>query len=67
MPVQLGLMDDSGNVREDLKLPIGHEDAESLARQIQAQWDEGKELVLTVLMSMGEEQVNATKEAPKQD
>jgi|TARA_B100000405_G_scaffold246497_1_gene179900 translation initiation factor 5A len=60
-------MDDSGNVREDLKLPSGHDDAEALARQIQAQWDEGKELVLTVLKSMGEEQVNATKEAPKQD
>jgi len=64
---QLGLMDDSGNVREDLKLPSGHDDADALARQIQAQWDEGKELVLTVLKSMGEEQVNATKEAPKQD
>ena len=63
----LGLMDDTGNVREDLKLPSGHDDAEALARQIQAQWDEGKELVLTVLKSMGEEQVNATKEAPKQD
>jgi len=63
----LGLMDDSGNVREDLKLPSGHDDADALARQIQAQWDDGKELVLTVLKSMGEEQVNATKEAPKQE
>ena len=60
-------MDDTGNVREDLKLPSGHDDAEALARHIQAHWDEGKELVLTVLKSMGEEQVNATKEAPKQD
>lgn len=63
----LGLMDDSGNVREDLKLPSGHDDADALARQIQAHWDDGKELVLTVLKSMGEEQVNATKEAPKQE
>merc|ERR1711935_1060612 len=63
----LGLMDDTGNVREDLKLPSGHDDAEALARQIQVQWDDGKELVLTVLKSMGEEQINATKEAPKQD
>lgn len=64
---QLGLMDDSGNVREDLKLPSGHDEAEALARQIQSQFDEGKELILTVLKSMGEEQVNASKEAPKQD
>jgi len=63
----LGLMDDSGNVREDLKLPSGHDEAEALARQIQSQFDEGKELILTVLKSMGEEQVNASKEAPKQD
>jgi translation initiation factor 5A len=63
----LGLMDDSGNVREDLKLPAGHDDAEALARQIQDAWDEGKELILTVLKSMNQEQVNAMKEAPKAD
>lgn len=63
----LSLMDDSGNVREDLKLPSGHDDAEQLARQIQASWDEGKELVLTVLKSMNQEQVNAQKEAPKNE
>mmetsp|Transcript_26235 Transcript_26235/g.42070 ORF Transcript_26235/g.42070 Transcript_26235/m.42070 type:complete len:166 (+) Transcript_26235:203-700(+) len=61
----LGLMDATGNVREDLKLPSGHEDAEALARLIKAAWDEGKELILTVLKAMGEEQVNASKEAPK--
>ena len=63
----LGLMDDSGNVREDLKLPSGHDDADALARQIQEAWDEGKELILTVLKSMNQEQVNAMKEAPKAD
>lgn len=63
----LSLMDDKGELREDLRLPSGHDDAEALARQIQAQYDDGKSLVLTVLKSMGEEQVNATKEAPKQD
>jgi translation initiation factor 5A len=63
----LGLMDDSGNVREDLQLPAGHADAEELAKQIQDAWDEGKELILTVLKSMNQEQVNAMKEAPKAD
>ena len=60
-------MDDTGKVREDRKLPSGDDDAAALARQIQVQWDDGKELVLTVLKSMGEEQINATKEAPKQE
>jgi translation initiation factor 5A len=60
-------MDDAGNVREDLKLPGGHDDAEELARGIQSAWDNGKELVLTVLKSMAQEQVNAMKEAPKAD
>ena len=55
-------MDDNGNVREDLKLPTP-DDAEQLAGQIQASWDEGKELVLTVLKSMNQEQVNARRGA----
>ena len=55
-------MDDSGNVREDLKLPSGHDDADELARQIKSSWDEEQELVLTVLKSMNQEQVNAMKE-----
>ena len=41
--------------------------ARQLARQIQDAWDEGKELILTVLKSMNQEQVNAMKEAPKAD
>jgi translation initiation factor 5A len=64
---QLGLLDDKGEIREDLKLPSGPDDAEALARQIKTMWDDGKELILTVLKSMGEEQVNASKEAPKQE
>ena len=55
----------TGNVREDLKLPSGHDDADKLAREIQAAWDEGKELTLTILKSMGFEMVNAMKEANK--
>ena len=53
--------------RLSLDLSSGHDDAEQLARQIQASWDEGKELVLTVLKSMNQEQVNAQKEAPKSE
>lgn len=61
----LGLMDATGNIREDMQLPTGHDDAEALARLIQAGWDDSKELILTVLKSMNQEQVSASKEAPK--
>ena len=63
---QLSLMDDKGDTREDLKLPSGHDDADKLASQIQAMYDEGKELVLTLLIAMDEEQVHAVKELPKE-
>merc|ERR1712137_923993 len=57
----LGLMDHKGDVREDLQLPSGHDDAEALGKQIENMYNDGKELVLTVLKSMNEEQVNAVK------
>ena len=54
-------MDDSGNTKDDLALPKGTDDAVKLAEQIQADFDEGKELVVTVLKAMGEEMVCAVK------
>lgn len=57
----LSLMDDSGNTKDDLALPKGTEDSEKLAEQIQKDFDEGKELVVSVLKSMGEEMVCAVK------
>ena len=52
------LMEDSGATKEDLKLP----NDDVLARQIQSEFDSGKNLVVTVLISMGEEMINAVKE-----
>lgn len=46
---QVSLMDDSGNNRDDLTLPKGTSDAESLAKQLRDDFDAGKELVVTVL------------------
>lgn len=57
----LSLMDDSGNTKDDLALPKGTEDSEKLAEQIQKDFDDGKELVVSVLKSMGEEMVCAVK------
>ena len=42
-------MDDSGNTKDDLKLPTGTDDADKLAKDIKAEFDDGKELVVTVV------------------
>ena len=47
--IQVSLMDDSGNNRDDLTLPKGTSDAEALAKQLKDDFDNGKELVVTVL------------------
>jgi translation initiation factor 5A len=58
----MSLMDEKGDTREDLKLPGGHDDADKLADEIRAAFDDGKELVITILQAMGIEQANAMKE-----
>ena len=42
-------MDENGNNRDDLTLPKGTSDADSLAKQLREDFDGGKELVVTVL------------------
>ena len=42
-------MDEGGNTKDDLGLPKGTDDAEKLADQIKKDFDDGKELVVTVL------------------
>ena len=42
-------MDESGNTKDDLKLPTGTDDAEKLAEQLQAEFESGKEIAVTVL------------------
>ena len=42
-------MDDQGNTKDDLGLPKGTDDAEKLAAQIKKDFDDGKELQVTVL------------------
>ncbi|KAK9845333.1 hypothetical protein WJX81_003667 [Elliptochloris bilobata] len=59
----VSLMDESGNTKDDLTLPKGTDDAEKLAVQLQEDFDSGKEIVVTVLKSMGEEMISALKMA----
>ena len=42
-------MDEGGNTKDDLSLPKGTDDADKLADQIRADFEGGKELVVTVL------------------
>ncbi|KAL1921549.1 uncharacterized protein VTP21DRAFT_11265 [Calcarisporiella thermophila] len=56
----LSLMDQEGNTKDDVKLPEG-----DLGDKIQADFDDGKELLITVQYAMGEEAAISYKEAPK--
>lgn len=49
-----------GSAKDDVKLPDG-----DLGKQIQADFDDGKELIVTVVAAMGEELALSHKEAPK--
>lgn len=42
-------MDENGNSRDDLTLPKGTDESEKLAKQIQEEFDGGKEIYVTVL------------------
>eukprot|EP00891_Asterochloris_glomerata_P005619 jgi/Astpho2/5619/Aster-02871 len=59
----VSLMDDQGNTKDDLGLPKGTDDAEKLAAQIKKDFDDGKELQVTVLKAMGEEMISSVKTA----
>ncbi|KAJ3223925.1 Eukaryotic translation initiation factor 5A [Clydaea vesicula] len=57
----LNLMTADGGTKEDVKLPDGE-----IGNKIQAEFDEGKDLIITVVASMGEEMCLGYKDAPKQ-
>ncbi|KAK6912497.1 Translation elongation factor, IF5A C-terminal [Dillenia turbinata] len=54
----LSLLTDSGGTKDDLRLPTD----ENLLSQIKDGFAEGKDLVVTVMSSMGEEQICALKD-----
>ncbi|KAF8604439.1 eukaryotic translation initiation factor 5A-2, partial [Ceratobasidium sp. AG-I] len=56
----LNLMLPDGSPKDDVKVPEG-----DLGKQIQADFDDGKELIITVVAAMGEELALSAKEAPK--
>ncbi|KAG8908239.1 Eukaryotic translation initiation factor 5A [Tulasnella sp. 403] len=56
----LNLMTTDGTSKDDVKVPDG-----DLGAQIQAGFDEGKDLLVTIISAMNEESAIAFKEAPK--
>lgn len=56
----LNLMTNDGTAKDDVRVPEG-----DLGKQIQSDFDEGKDLLVTIVSAMGEEQAISVKEAPK--
>ncbi|GJJ08650.1 hypothetical protein Clacol_002869 [Clathrus columnatus] len=57
----LNLMSTEGNAKDDVKVPEG-----DIGQQIKSNFDEGKDLLVTILTAMGEESAISFKEAPKE-
>ncbi|KDN36394.1 initiation factor 5a [Tilletiaria anomala UBC 951] len=55
----LNLMTSDGTSKDDVKVPEG-----TLGEEIQSAFDDGKDLMVTIVSAMGEEQALAWKEAP---
>jgi len=56
----LNLMTTDGNAKDDVKVPEG-----DLGKEIQAGFDDGRDLLVTIISAMGEEQAIAVKDAPQ--
>ena len=53
-------MTQDGAAKDDVKVPEG-----DMGTEIQGAFDEGKDLLVTIISAMGEEQAISWKEAPK--
>lgn len=58
MTLQVSLLTDNGSTKDDLKLPTD----ETLLTQLKNGFEEGKDIVVSVMSAMGEEQMCALKE-----
>jgi len=56
----LNLMSPDGTSKDDVKVPEGE-----IGTQISSGFDDGKDLLVTIVSAMGEEQAISFKEAPK--
>ncbi|MGD7340738.1 hypothetical protein ACQCRO_27950, partial [Ralstonia pseudosolanacearum] len=54
----VSLLTENGNTKDDLRLPTD----DSMLTQLKEGFAEGKDLVVTVMSAMGEEQISALKD-----
>eukprot|EP00798_Chlamydomonas_sp_ICE-L_P031172 gene31172-6314_t len=57
----VSLMEENGTTRDDLALPSGTEENDKLAKLVQSDFDEGKELNVTITKAMGTEMMSSSK------
>jgi len=57
----VSLMMENGDTRDDLTLPGGTDEYDRLAKQIKEDFEEGKELIVTVLKAMKTEMISSVK------
>merc|ERR1711934_726982 len=59
----VSLMEESGDTKDDLQLPSGTDDSNKLAEDLKAAFDDGKDVIVTVLSAMNEEMIIAMRES----
>ncbi|KAG1665640.1 hypothetical protein FOA52_011234 [Chlamydomonas sp. UWO 241] len=57
----VSLMLENGDTRDDLALPSGTEDADKLAKDLKIDFEEGREILVTVTKAMDFEMISARK------
>lgn len=62
----VSLIDKTGNMRQDLKLPTDTEDDKEISNKITSGIDSGKTMLVTVLAAMAIEKIEDAKEAQEQ-
>jgi len=55
--------EETGDLRDDMQMPTGTDDATKLAGEIKAAFDDSKEVRVTTVRAMGEEQIQSFKMA----
>ena len=59
----VSLMEESGETKDDLSLPSGTDDLDKLAEDLKAAFDDGKDMIITVLSAMNQEMIIAMRES----
>merc|ERR1712199_118114 len=59
----VSLMEESGDTKDDLSLPSGTDELDKLAEDLKAAFDEGKDMIITVLSAMNQEMIIAMRES----